>query len=271
MKKNIISLCFLSFSTVYANNLSNLSESQILANYDGVVGDAPKQETISNAGAAVEFTPNASQYYTYFAQSLSNGVYYEARLYARNNYLSSLPLVTVPVSGISNPWGYGVTAKLGYNFHISEDTEITPYIRINAYDNMNMGVVYADNLGNYINSQTYSYFVGGKLAFRATPKFTPYVDIFGGYQTNTLQGALPGGPIKIQSIDSNVNQWAVTYEIGIAGKLSEHISIIPYLQYITQQSQLDQNALNTINQGGLGVNPLTTTQQAYGLKLNVAW
>ena len=62
MKKNIISLCFLSFSTVYANNLSNLSESQILANYDGVVGDAPKQETISNAGAAVEFTPNASQY-----------------------------------------------------------------------------------------------------------------------------------------------------------------------------------------------------------------
>ena len=269
MRKNIISVCLLGFSTAYANNLPNLSESQILANYDGVVGDAPKQETISNAGASIEFTPNANQYYAYFAQVLSNGIYYEGRLYASNNYLSSLPLVTVPVSGVSNPWGYGVTVKLGYNFHISEDAEITPYLRMNAYENM--GLVYADNLGDNINSRTYSYFIGSKLAFRATPKLTPYVDIFGGYQTNSLQAALPSGPIKIQSINANVNQWAVTYEIGMAGKLSEHISIIPYLQYITQQNQLDQNALNTINQGGLGLNPLTVTQQAYGLKLNVAW
>jgi hypothetical protein len=270
MKKYLTGLCLLSFFNVYANNSANVTESDVLAEYNGVVGDAPARQTVSNAGAAIEFMSNASQYYGYFAQTLSSGVYYEIRLYTRDNYMASNPLVAVPISDINNPWGYGVSGKLGYNFHISEDAEITPYIRLNAYNNM--GPVYADSDGDYINSKTFSYLVGTKLALRVAPKFTPYIDIYGGYQTNNLQGAFPNGPIgNSQQINGNLNQWVITYEIGAAAKFSDHISVIPYWQYITQQNNPDQTALNTINQGGFGITPFTGTQQVYGLKLNVVW
>lgn len=270
MNRCFISLCLLGLSICYADNAANITESQIMDSYNGVVGDAPKHETISNSGAAVEFMSNASQYYGFFAQTLSSGIYYEVRLYARDNYMASNPLVTVPISDISNPWGYGISGKLGYNFHPSDDVEITPYIRLNAYNNL--GPVYEDSDGDYIHSQTFSYLLGTKLSFKVTPKFTPYIDMFGGYQTNDLEGSFPNGPIgNPAQINGTLNQWVITYEIGAAAKLTQHISVMPYWQYITQQNNPDQTALNTINQGGFGISPFTGTQQVYGLKLNVAW
>jgi hypothetical protein len=213
---------------------------------------------------------NAAQYYTFFSQTLSNGVYYEARAYARQNYLSQNPLVTVPISTIGNPWGYGVALKLGYNFHVGSDLDITPYLRFNAFEDM--GPVYSDQYGNYIHSQTYSYFAGSKFSFKVMPKFTPYLDIFGGFQQVPLQGSFPTGPIGGSSeITGNIDQFQITYEIGTGFRLMQNLTLIPYYQYITQTSSPDETAFNTINQGGFGISPLTGTQQVVGLKLNVSW
>ena len=256
-------------STTNSDN-KNLTEAQKLSKYDSLVGNAPKGATISNTGAAFELMQNAAQYYVFFAQTLSSGIYYEARLYTRQNYLSQNPLVTVPISTIGNPWGYGVALKLGYNFHLGNDLDLTPYLRFNAANNM--GPVYADQFGDYINSQTYSYFLGSKLAFKVLPKFTPYVDIFGGYQQVPLQGNFPHGPIGSGGqIIGNIDQFQITYEIGMGVKVAEHLALIPYWQYITQANWPNQTALDTVNQGGFGINPLTGSQQVFGLKLNISW
>jgi hypothetical protein len=247
-----------------------LSEAQKLNKYDSLVGDAPKGVTISNTGAAFEMMENAAQYYAFFSQTLSNGIYYEVRAYTRQNYLSQNPLVTIPVSTIQNPWGYGGVFKLGYNFHLGNDLDLTPYLRFNASNNM--GPVYADQFGDYIDSQTYSYFLGSKLAFKVLPKFTPYIDIFGGYQQVPLQGAFPGGPIgSADQITGNIDQFQITYEIGMGIKLMDHLALIPYWQYITQANWPNQTALNTVNQGGFGISPFTGTQQVFALKLNLSW
>jgi len=249
---------------------TNITESQKLSKYDNLVGDAPRNTTITNTGAAFELMQNAAQYYTFFAQTLSSGIYYEARLVARQNYLSQNPLVSVPVSTIQNPWGYGAVFKLGYNFHLGDMLDMTPYLRFNA--SSNMGPVYANQFGDYIDSQTYSYFIGSKLAFKVLPRFTPYIDIFGGYQQVPLQGSFPNGPIGSGvQITGNINQFQITYEIGTGVKLVDHLALIPYWQYVTQANWPNQTALDTINQGGFGISPFTGSQQVFGLKLNINW
>ena len=68
----------------------NLAESTIIANYDDVIGTAPRGQTISAAGAAVEETQNGAQAYGFFTQTLANDIYYEVW---KINSLYLFPLV----------------------------------------------------------------------------------------------------------------------------------------------------------------------------------
>lgn len=245
------------------------SESQLEQEYSGTVGTGIKHSTISAAGAAVEFAPSASNFYAFFTQTLSNGVYYEARLYTRNNYTAQNPIYpSVPVSNINNPWGYGAVLKLGYDFHPSETIDIVPYLRLNAYDNMS--VVYRDTNGDDISSITYAILPGVKVAYKVTPQFNPYIDLFGGYQQvnlsgNFAQSTTPG------NASGTIKQTAITYEIGFSSKLSSNIALIPYMQYITTTNNPDSNAAAPYANNGFNISSLTATQQVYGLKLSTSW
>ncbi|MCC2626162.1 MAG: hypothetical protein K0R14_2035 [Burkholderiales bacterium] len=247
------------------------NESQALAGYSGIVGTSPGHDTISNAGGAFEFLPNGTNIYGFFSQTLANDIYYEARLYGRYNYVTANPNIPgLPPSNITPPLGYGITGILGYNFHPSDVVDITPYARINVQSDM--GPVYSDSNGNHIDSITYALLAGSKLAFKATPMFSPYVNIWGGYQWNNLSGTYPNAVTNTNTpINGQLGQIAITYEIGLGAKLSEHITLIPYWQYITNINQPDGAASTAIDQGGLNQGNLTGTAQVFALKLNIAW
>lgn len=247
------------------------NESELLSGYSGIVGTAPKHETISNAGGAFEFLPNGTNIYGFFSQTLSNDIYYEARLYGRYNYVTANPNIPgIPASNETPPEGYGITGILGYNFHPTNLIDLTPYVRINIQEDM--GPVYTDTNGNHIDSTTYALLVGGKLAFKATPVFSPYVNIWGGYQVNNLTGSCPNSATMTNvPVSGSLNQTAITYEIGLGIKLSEHIALIPYWDYVTTFNNPDAAASAAINQGGPNLSNITGVAQVVALKLNVAW
>lgn len=245
------------------------SESQIEQEYSGTVGTGVIHSTVSAAGAAVEFTPAGSNFYGFFSQTLANGFYYEGRLYARDNYLAQNPIFpSVPVSNETLPMGFGGVLKLGYDFHTSDVIDIIPYLRLNMY--RNMSTVYEDNNGDYIHSTTYAVLPGVKIAYKVTPQFNPYIDIFGGWQQVDLTGSFPadGRPNVANGV---VNQTTATYEIGFSSKLSSNIALIPYMQYITTSNNPDSIASATYANGGYNISSLTGTQQVFGLKLAVSW
>lgn len=247
------------------------NESQVLSEYSGVVGTSPGHVTISSAGAAFELLPNGTNIYGFFSQTLANDIYYEVRLYGRYNYVTANPNIPgIPPSNENPPPGYGLAGMFGYNFHATDVVDITPYVRINTQ--YNMGPVYSDTNGDYLNSTTYAFLLGGKLAFRATPVFSPYVNIWGGYQINNLTGSYPNSATKSNTpINGQLNQIALTYEIGMGTKISEHIVLIPYWQYQTTFNNPNTAASTAIDQGGLNQSNITGVAQAFGLKLNVAW
>jgi hypothetical protein len=267
-----IYLIFILIFPVFAQNKPlTETESQLFGQYGGVVGTAPTNQTISNAGVAIEFWPNANNFFGFFSQTLANNIYYEIRLYGRNNYQSANPdIPNLPTPTGSVPMGYGISTFLGYNFHVNPVTDITPYLRVNLYKDM--GPVYNNNQGDFIDSNTYALLVGGKLAFRVNTIFAPYINIWGGYVNNGLTGAFPNSATSSnQSVTGTLNQAAITYEIGASAKLSEHVFIIPYFGYNTIFNYPDSTAQTAIDQGGLNQSNLTGTAAYYGLKLNVAW
>ena len=254
----------------YTNYVSSKqSESHVLQDYSGVVGTGLKHNTVSAAGAAVEFAQSGSNYFAFFTQTLPNDFYYEARLYTRSNYTSQNPLFpSVPVSNINNPWGYGAAIKIGYDFHPSELIDIIPYLRVNAYNNMS--VVYADSNGDNINSTTYALLPGVKIAYKVTPQFNPYIDIYGGWQQVNLNGDFPQSDTP-GSAAGTISQTTLTYEIGFSSKLSKNLALIPYMQYVTTTNNPNSTAAAPYNENGFNISSLTGTQQVFGLKLTVAW
>ncbi|MCC2626176.1 MAG: hypothetical protein K0R14_2049 [Burkholderiales bacterium] len=261
---------------INANEVSQTTkeqtESYVLQQYSGVQGTAPKHDTVSSSGAAFELLPNGTNVYGFFSQTLANDIYYEARLYGRYNYVTANPNIPgIPASDENPPLGYGIVGILGYNFHPNSSVDITPYVRLNAYNNM--GPVYADTDGDYIHSTTYALLLGGKLVFKATSVFSPFINIWSGFQTNDLVGSYPNATTHNNNtlISGTLNQWATTYEIGMGTRLSEHITLTPYWQYTTTFNYPNNSASLAINQGGLSQSDLTGTAQAFGLKLGVAW
>lgn len=251
-----------------SSNTQSQSQSQILRGYSGNVGTGVRRTTISSTGAAFEFTPSGTNFYGFFGQTLGNGFYYELRGYTKYNYQTSQPIATVPVSSQTDPMGYGVAVKLGYDFQPTPLIDIIPYLRLQNY--YNMGTVYTDNTGNAINSVTYAILPGMKIAYKVTPQFNPYIDLYGGWQQMNLTGnfnntTTPG------STAGTVNQTTLTYEIGFSSKLTDNLALIPYMQYITTANSPDATSSTAISQGGFNVSSLTGTQQVFGLKLNYSW
>jgi hypothetical protein len=245
------------------------SESQLEKVYSGVVGTGIKHNTVSAAGGAVEFSPSGSTFYAFFTQTLSNGIYYEGRLYTKDNYNAQNPIfASVPVSNENNPWGYGAVVKVGYDFHPNELIDIIPYLRLNAYNNMS--VVYQDTNGDYINSTTFAILPGVKVAYKVTPQFNPYVELFGGWQQVNLSGGFPQSSTP-GSATATTTQYALTYEVGFSSKLTSNLALIPYFQYITTQNNPDSTAAAPYNQNGFNISSLTSTQQVFGLKMAASW
>lgn len=243
-----------------------------LANYSGIIGTAPKSQTITAAGSAFEASPNATNFYVFFTQTLSNDIYYEVRLVGRYNYAStSNPSIPgIPQSDINPPMGYATNLFLGYNFHPAENVNVTPYLRINL--GTNIGPVYDDSNGDYLNSQTYAILPGVKVSFKASPVLSPYINIWGGFQSNSLTGAYPNSETQsTQPITGMLNQVPITYQFGVGMKLTPHVTMIPYTQYTVTFNYPDSAALTSINEGGLNQSSLTGASYAYGLKLSIAW
>lgn len=256
---------------VWADPSTGRNESAVLSEYTGLEGTAPKKETISNAGSALEFLPNGTNIFGFFSQTTATDVYYEIRLYGRYNYVTANPNIPgIPASNENPPPGYDVTGILGYNFHPTQAVNLTPFIRINvAY---NMGPVYSDTNGDYVNSTTYAYLIGGKLAVQASPTLSPYATIWGGYQVNNLTGAFPNSATMSNTqITGVLNQIAVYYELGLGIRLSEHLTVVPYWQYITTFNSPNGPAATAIDQGGLNQSYLTGTSQVLAIKLTVSW
>lgn len=258
-----------SIKNSYIPNDRKQPRAKVLTEYTGIVGTGIKYNTVSSTGAAVEFTPSGSNYYTFFSQTLASGIYYEGRLYARNNYTAQNPVFpSVPVSNEDNPMGYGAVIKVGYDFHPTNLIDIVPYLRFNAYNNMS--VVYSDTNGDNINSTTYAILPGVKVGYKVTPQFNPYVELYGGWQKVNISGDFPqsGTP---GSSSGSLNQTTLTYEIGFSSKLTKNLSLIPYMQYVTTQNSPDSTAAAPYKDNGFNISSLTSTQQVYGLKLAVAW
>ena len=262
-------------NNVTANSIysSKQTESQVMTQYLGLPGTAPKHDTVSAAGAAFENTPSATNIYGFYTQTLSNDVYYEVRLYGRENYAASNPgLPGVTASQVSPSRGYGASGFLGYAFHTTPTLDITPYVRVNLQNNM--AFAYRDTNGDAINSTTYAVLLGSKFAFKATPTFSPYINLYGGYQNSSINGSYEGSPSVSDPASGTVVQWVTNYEIGLGTKVSEHITVIPYWVYTTTFNYPDSNASSALNQngvGGLNETSLTGTNQTFGLKLSVAW
>lgn len=247
-----------------------LTESQVLSDYSGVTGTAPKGYAISSAGVAVEQWPNAAQTYLFFTQNLANDIYYEVRAYGRYNYKTMNPVFSsVPVSNISNPPGYGFTGIFGYNFHPSEFMDITPYVRFNYLNNMN--VVYEDTNGNFINSVGWTAFLGSKFTFKVSKVFTPFLNYYAGYQQVNLSGNLTESTKPNQVLTAQVEQLLSIFEVGAAFKASQSISIIPYFDYVTSANNPDATAAAPYSQGGFNISPLTSSFQIIGVKASFSW
>jgi hypothetical protein len=245
------------------------SESQVEKEYSGIVGTGIKHTTVSAAGAAVEFAPSAANFYVFFTQTLDSGIYYEGRLYTRDNYTAQNPIYpSVPISNENNPWGYGAVVKLGYDFHPSETVDLIPYLRVNAYNNMS--VVYEDSDGDSIHSTTLAVLPGMKIAYKVTPQFNPYVDLFGGWQQVNLSGNFPQSATP-GSATGTISQTMFTYEIGFSSKLAPNLALIPYMQYITTTNSPNSTASEPYSKNGFNISSLTTTQQVFGLKLSASW
>lgn len=255
-----------------SSNFSNpdkQSESQIEREYSGVIGTGIKNNTVTATGGAIEFGPSSATFYGFFSQILSNGFYYEGRLYVRDNYIAQNPIFpTVPISNVNNPYGYGGAVKIGYDFHASELIDIVPYLRLNAYNNMS--TVYQDTNGDYIHSTTYAVLPGVKIAYKVTPQFNPYIDLYGGWQQVNLTGGFPQSNTP-STATGIISQTTVTYEIGFSSKLTSNLALIPYMQYITTANSPDSSAAAPYSENGFNISSLTSAQQVFGLKLSASW
>lgn len=260
-------------SALNVNAISETSQKNQFVNYSGIPGTGIPHKTVSSTGGAVEFTSSGTQGYGFFGQTLSNGIYYEGRLYGRFNYESQNPQFTnVPVSNQNNPLGYGAVFKLGYDFKPTNLIDIIPYLRLNALNDMS--VAYSDTNGDSISSITYAVLPGVKLAYKVTPEFNPYIDFYGGWQQVNLSANFASASAKTDykpgSYTSTINQTTLTYEIGFSSKVTKNLSVIPYMQYSTTSNSSDPN-INAIDNAGFNYNSQTSTSQAFGLKVSYAW
>ena len=242
-----------------------LAERGKLESNTGVLGSAPKQQTISTAGVSLEETQTGPQVWVFWTQTLANGLYYEGQLYAKYNMRTQNPAFPdVPVSSENNPWGSKEVFKLGYDFHVLDDYEIISYLRLEHGNNIT--ITYQDNNGNYIHSYDVAILPGFKQVFKLLPKLTPYIDIWGGIIYNTLTGMMTEGSSGDNVVVARVNQYQLNTEFGFAYKITSNQSIIPSVRLVYTSNDPDPIAAKPYNQGGFNISGLSSSQQVYTVK-----
>jgi hypothetical protein len=257
-------------NTYFTKDRERTAEQEKLVEYTGIPGTAPRGDTITATGAAIEEVPSGPDMFIFFTQTLANGFYYEGRLYGKYNMLTQNPVTpSIPPSSEDNPPGYKGVVKLGYNFHINKILEITPYLRLEA--GQDYGAVYADTTGNYIHSELFAFLPGFKQTFNLTHDFSPYIDIYGGYQLVNLSGNCNEVNIPSQTFYGSINQLAITTELGFAYIVSEHLAVIPYTQFAYIGNNPNAVAAAPYDKGGFNISQLTGYQPMAAIKLSYAW
>ena len=259
-----------SINTYFAKAQERTAEQEKLVEYTGIPGTAPRGDTITAAGTAVEEVPSGPDMFIFFTQTLANGFYYEGRLYGKYNMLTQDPVnPSIPPSSENNPMGYKGVVKLGYNFHANKILDITPYLRLEA--GHDYGSVYSDTTGNYIHSNLLAFLPGVKQTFNLTHDFSPYIDIYGGYQLVNLNGNCQEATNPGQVYNGSINQLAITTELGFAYIVTEHLAVIPYTQFAYIGNNPNSVAAAPYARGGFNISQLTGYQPMAAIKLSYAW
>ena len=246
------------------------AERSKLEEYSGVLGTAPENKTITSIGAATEELLTGPDAFIYFTQTLASGFYYEGRLYGKYNMDSeNTAFPDVPETDEHNPNGGKIVVKLGYNFHVTPDYDLTPYLRLEAGHNWSM--VYADSTGNNITSINYAILPGMKQTFILSRNLNPYIDIYGGLVQSTLNGVLTQGANANVNQTASVQQFQITNEIGFAYKITDNSAIIPYTQFIYSMNNPNSLANASYNDGGFNISALSSTAVVWAIKYSYSW
>lgn len=259
-----------SINTYFAKAAERSAEQEKLAEYTGIPGTAPRGDTITAAGTAVEEVPSGPDMFVFFTQTLANGFYYEGRLYGKYNMLTEDPVnPSIPPSSENNPMGYKGVVKLGYNFHANKILDLTPYLRLEA--GHDYGSVYSDTTGDHIHSNLLAILPGIKQTFNLTHDFSPYIDVYGGYQLVSLSGNCQEATTPGQIYSGSINQLAITTELGFAYVVTEHLAVIPYTQFAYIANNPNPVAAAPYAKGGFNISQLTGYQPMAAIKLSYAW
>lgn len=225
---------------------SGNAETEIGNNYFENTPNSKKKavvRTISQVGAAYEARQNMSDVYLFLNQLLPNKLFYEFRAYGIYNYLYRAPPsvqdLEIHLEDERHQVGYGGSGTLGYNINISPRVSVLPFVRVQAITNFIE--VYADVLGNKINSFSYGGFLGARLALRVTEDFAVYTQYFAGYLWTPLTGQ---GAFAITE-HAQINLPTSVFEFGTPYKITERLNFTPYLQFTTAAVNPNQAAKNS--------------------------
>ena len=225
--------------------------------------DTLTPKTLSQVGATVEEHQTNAIFYGFINQLFTNHLYYELRAYASYHYISqnppAPPLVpkVIPVSSEHNTIGYGGVGIFGYNIELTPDVSLLPYIRLQSL--INTVAVYEDSFGNKINSVASAALLGSKLSLRVNEKFAIYMQYYAGYQYCTLSGR----GLYSSNNHPTINALTSTVEFGTPYKTDKAVSITPYLQFITADSNPSLAARNK----PYSISQLTNTNTVFAIKI----
>lgn len=259
----------ITFSDEELLTLKQLAEKDKLAKFTGNEGSAPKGKTISTLNLTGEEAETGPSIYTFWSQTLRNGVYYQFRITGKYTLNTKPPpFANIPYSAIHNPKGYKGMFKAGYDFHLNSRVQLIPFLRVEK--GKNMLLVYADDDGNYIESSNYAILPGFKLVIVAFP-IAPYIELYGGIVPTKLTGNLIEGLTPNQMINGSVQVYTVINEYGFAYKITEHQALIPFIEFVYESKKPNYMAAKPYSEGGFNINQLTSSHIVFGIKYNYFW
>ncbi len=216
----------------------------------------------SQVGATFEERANYVNGYLFFNHLLDNHIFYELRGYYIHNLITTAQSGSLPpTSNQQNLNGAGGVGILGYNIQINSAIILMPFTRLQYLTNT--VAAYKDTLGNEIDSDSFTTYLGLKLAMKINDVFSIFAQYFAGYQITNLYGkgfyASNNSP-KIDAITS-------TAEIDFPYKITRSWIFTPYIQWVITGSYPNSAAFAApMRQSGT-----TVTTPVYALRLAYAF
>jgi hypothetical protein len=257
----LLLLLFISYSTEAANTTTQIGNSYFQKPQKKAADQ--KLHVITQVGAAMEEHQTLDVFYLFLNQMFPNHIYYELRAYGIYNYITQNPPAPpivpepIPVSSERHQIGYGGVGILGYNIPINPNVSFMPFIRLQ--DITNSVAVYKDTLGNEIDSDNYTAFLGGKLSLRVNKVFAIYAQYFAGHQRSVLSG---------HGVFSNahhpvIKAFVSTFELGAPYKMTKSWSVTPYIQFLRTNGNPDFYA----RRSPYNISSLSNNSNVYAIKL----